>query len=67
MDEAKHNKEIIEQQKQAKIAGQPPGTKLMPEDERLKTLEDLKANKKTVQEMLMKMPISMATQSLRNQ
>ena len=67
MDEAKNNKEIIEQQKNAKIAGQPPGTHLMPEEERLETLKELKNNKKTVQEMLTKMPISMATMSLRNQ
>ena len=39
----------------------------MPEEERLETLKELKNNKKTVQDMLMKMPISMATMSLRNQ
>ena len=36
----------------------------MPEDERLKTLEELKTNKKTVQALLDKMPISMQTQSM---
>eukprot|EP00356_Strombidium_inclinatum_P004124 CAMPEP_0170502144 /NCGR_PEP_ID=MMETSP0208-20121228/40587_1 /TAXON_ID=197538 /ORGANISM="Strombidium inclinatum, Strain S3" /LENGTH=87 /DNA_ID=CAMNT_0010781045 /DNA_START=794 /DNA_END=1054 /DNA_ORIENTATION=+ len=42
----------------------PPGTKLMPEEDRLKTLTDLKENKKTVTEMLNKMPISMKTQAM---
>ena len=43
---------------QAKI---PPGTKLMPEDQRLKTLVDLEENKKKVNDMLNKMPITMKT------
>ena len=43
------------------MKGQPPGTKLMPEEERLKTLEDLIKNKKVVNDLLMKLPISMQT------
>jgi hypothetical protein len=46
------------------LPGQPRGTKLMPESERLQTLKDLEDNKKHVNELLVKMPISMATQSL---
>jgi len=41
------------------VPGQPPGTKLMPEEERLATLMDLEGNKKELNDALMKMPISM--------
>ena len=40
---------------------------MIPEDERLATLNDLMANKARVNEILMKMPISMRTDSLRKQ
>ena len=36
----------------------------MPEEERLETLRDLEANKKDINDALMKMPISMASQGL---
>ena len=45
----------------------PPGTRLIPEDERIKTLADLQSNKVEVGKILMKMPISMRTQSLQKQ
>ena len=40
---------------------------MIPEDERLATLNDLMTNKARVNEILMKMPISMRTDSLRKQ
>jgi len=36
----------------------PPGTRLMPEDERLRTLEDLNQTKKDIINMLEKMPVA---------
>lgn len=43
----------------------PPGTKILPENERIETLENLHKNKKEVDRILMQMPISMRTESLR--
>ena len=43
----------------------PPGTKVLPEEERIATLEQLAANKKEVTKLLNQMPISMRTESLR--
>ena len=43
----------------------PPGTKLMDEEERVKTLDALLENKKEVQETLEKLPLSMKTEALR--
>jgi len=45
----------------------PPGTKVLPEDQRISTLESLYANKKEISKMLNQMPISMRTESLRKQ
>jgi hypothetical protein len=45
----------------------PPGTKVLPEEERIATLEQLAANKKEVTKILNQMPISMRTESLRRQ
>jgi len=45
----------------------PPGTKVLPEDQRISTLESLHANKKEISKMLNQMPISMRTESLRKQ
>ena len=58
-EEAKEKQDAIAAQKAAIIPGQPPGTKLMPEEERLATLRDLEQNKKDINDALMKMPISM--------
>ena len=64
----KYNDEFAE--KKAKKAQEeedknlPEGMKLMPEEERLATLNELLASKETINEMLQKMPISMRTQSL---
>ena len=48
-------------------ARRPPGTKVLPEEERISTLETLHANKKEVNKILNQMPISMRTESLRRQ
>ena len=42
-----------------KLRHQPPGTRLMPESDRIAMLAELQENRKKVSEMLMKMPISM--------
>lgn len=44
----------------------PPGTRLMKEEERVKTLEELVKNRKDINEMLINMPLSMRTDALRN-
>jgi phage-related minor tail protein len=44
-EEAKAKEDAIAEEKARKMQHQPPGTRLLPEDERLKTLEDLKANR----------------------
>jgi len=49
-----------------KLAKQrPAGTKILPEEERIQTLENLERNKKEITRILMQMPISMRTDSLR--
>ena len=58
---------MIQAKKDSKVPGQPPGTKLMPESERLQTLTDLEENKKKVNLLLQKMPISMQSLHLQNQ
>lgn len=63
-EEAKEKSDIIEAKKELKKSGAPPGTKLMPEEERLQTLKDLEENKKKVEEILNKMPISMQSLNL---
>ena len=45
----------------------PPGTKVLPEEQRISTLESLHSNKKEISKMLNQMPISMRTESLRKQ
>ena len=59
--EAKAKEDAIAERKAAKARNQPPGTRLMSDEERLKTLADLKENEKTVNGLLMKLPISMKT------
>jgi hypothetical protein len=44
----------------------PPGTKLMDEEDRIRTLEDLKKKKDEVHEILRNMPLSMRTEALKN-
>ena len=65
-EEAKEKQDTIAAKKAAVIPGQPPGTKLMDEEERLATLRDLEQNKKDINTALMKMPISMQSLSLKN-
>ena len=55
--EAKHQREI-----DAEMAKLPPGTRLLPEDERLSTLKDLQAAKKATNDQIEKLPISMKSQ-----
>jgi len=53
---------------EAKAASKrPPGTRVLPEEERIATLESLYANKKDVSKILNQMPISMRTENLRRQ
>ena len=58
--EEEEKKNIIERQKI------PVGTKLLPEDERLTTLDKLKETKKEIVNTLETLPISMRTMALRN-
>lgn len=44
----------------------PPGTRLMTEDERVKTLEELKVKKQEVASLLFSLPLSMRTEALKN-
>lgn len=61
-------KKIEENRIEAKDAAKrPPGTRVLPEDERVATLETLHSNKKEVNKILCQMPISMRTESLRRQ
>jgi hypothetical protein len=62
-NQAKQKEEGIIEAKAA--MKRPPGTKLLPESERISTLECLNANKKEVMKLLNQMPISMRTESLR--
>ena len=64
-EEAKEKKDRADEAKAARKY--PPGTRLIAEDERLATLADLQANKVRVNDILIKMPISMRTESLRKQ
>jgi len=52
-----------EEKKRSKL---PPGTKLMGEEERVATLDQLLANKKEFQNMIEKLPLSMRTTGLVN-
>ena len=45
----------------------PAGTKILSEEERIATLENLEKNKKEITRILMSMPISMRTESLKKQ
>lgn len=54
--------EAKEQMRQA--AQRPPGTRLLPEDERVKMLESLQETKVELTRALQSMPISMRTESL---
>lgn len=55
----KQKEEEIERRRQEEEESKlPPGTRLMPEDERLRTLEDLYQTKKDIINMLEKMPLA---------
>ena len=43
----------------------PPGTKVISEDERIETLESLQKQKDELMKMLMKLPLTLATESLK--
>lgn len=44
----------------------PPGTRLMGEEERIATLEELKVKKKEISQVLFSLPLSMRTDALKN-
>jgi hypothetical protein len=69
IEEYKNEAKMKEEDRiEAKIAlKRPPGTKVLPESERISTLETLNSNKKEVTKILNQMPISMRTESLRRQ
>ena len=62
-EEAKVIKEIKLEEKAAK--NRPVGTKVLPESERIATLETLLRNKKDVTTILNQLPISMRTENLK--
>ena len=64
-EEAKQKEDERLEAKAAKT--RPPGTRVIDEKERVETLEQLEKNKKEVNKILMQMPISMRTESLRKQ
>ena len=47
-------------------AKMPPGTRLMGEEERIATLEELKVKKEEIQKMLFSLPLSLRTDALKN-
>lgn len=49
----------------AEAAKLPPGTRLMPEEERLETLNDLRAAKKEVEVQITKLPFVMKTMQMK--
>lgn len=54
-----YKEEVLERKRREEEESKlPPGTRLMGEEERLKTLEDLQNSKKEVNNMLEKMPIA---------
>lgn len=64
----KYNKERDDKEKQRLVDEEnkkcPPGTKKMPEDERIKMLAELKETKKQLEGEIMKFPISMKTKAI---
>jgi hypothetical protein len=62
-EEAKQKEERKIEEKAAKH--RPPGTRVLPESERIQTLEKLQKNKGEVLKILNQLPISMRTESLR--
>ena len=64
-EEAKQKEERKIEEKAAKQ--RPPGTRVLPESERIQTLEKLQRNKGEVLKILNQLPISMRTESLRQQ
>lgn len=44
----------------------PAGTRLMGEDERIRTLEELVSEKRQISELIFSMPLSMKTEALKN-
>ena len=64
-EEARIKSEIKEEERLAKL--RPPGTRLLPEGERIQTLEKLLENKKELSAVYMQLPISLRTENLKNQ
>ncbi len=44
----------------------PAGTRLMTEDERIKTLEELNKQRKEIADLIFSMPLTMKTEALKN-
>lgn len=44
----------------------PPGTRLMTDDERIRTLEELQVRKEEISKALFSLPLSMRTEALKN-
>jgi len=63
-EEWKHQEEL--NQMKSDLRRIPPGTKLLPENERLATLDQLRDSKKEIQTTLETLPISLRTMALRN-
>ena len=60
--------EVAKKKEEAELLKhQPAGTKMMAEDQRIEMLKDLNENKKKVTELLAKMPISMASTTVKRQ
>jgi hypothetical protein len=62
-EEAKEKQEFKLEQRAAKM--RPPGTRVLPENERIETLEKLEQNKKEVIAIMNQLPISMRTENLK--
>uniref|UniRef100_A0A7S3IPS6 Enkurin domain-containing protein n=1 Tax=Strombidium inclinatum TaxID=197538 RepID=A0A7S3IPS6_9SPIT len=63
--EAREKAILKEEERAAKY--RPPGTKQISEEERVRTLEQLLVNKNEVMKMLMQLPITLRTDSLKSQ
>lgn len=64
----KEEQKMTEEQKELEKAKakMPPGTRLMTEEERIQTLEELSKQRQEIQDFLFNLPISMRTEALKN-
>ncbi|CDW80069.1 UNKNOWN [Stylonychia lemnae] len=68
IEKYKEEHKIAEEKKQEEKAKSniPEGTRLMGEDERVKTLEELNLEKRQISDLIFSMPLSMKTEALKN-